>query len=126
MNVPGSLVHEGIMLKSIPIIFDLARTPGKRRGCSVAFTSSLNHTGQKYGNRGIFHDTIFNVVDQFLPKKKACCVPDQVRMGRDGVWLELVSQVVFWAFFEIWKPHVDHTKFPEFYTFILDNNPVVR
>ena len=62
----------------------------------------------------------------FFRKKKACCVPDQVRMGRDGVWLELVSQVVFWAFFEIWKPHVDHTKFPEFYTFILDNNPVVR
>ena len=37
------------------------------------------------------------------------------------VWLELVSKVVFWAFFEIsllrtLEPHVGHTKFPDFYT----------
>ena len=35
--------------------------------------------------------------------------------------LELVSKVVFWAFFEIsllitLEPHVGHTKFPDFYT----------
>ena len=38
-----------------------------------------------------------------------------------GLGLELVSKVVFWAFFEIsllvaLEPHVGHTKFPDFYT----------
>ena len=38
-----------------------------------------------------------------------------------GLGLELVSKVVFWAFFEIsllitLEPHVGHTKYPDFYT----------
>ena len=74
----------------------------------------------------------------FFPKTK---VPDIFRavliwVGSGlgfglGLGLELVSRAVFWAFFEIslvitLKPHVGHTKFPHFYTFIVDNNPYVR
>ena len=72
----------------------------------------------------------------FFPKEK---VPDFLRTKLKWVGLgsglglglelvsKLVSEVVFWAFFEIsllitLEPHVGHTKFPDFYTFILDNN----
>ena len=76
---------------------------------------------------------------QPLPKTKVFdFFPGSVDMGRVGVrvrviglGLELVSRAVFWAFFEIslvitLEPHVGHTKFPHFYTFIVDNNPYVR
>ena len=76
----------------------------------------------------------------FFPKEK---VPDFLRTKLKWVGLgsglglglelvsKLVSEVVFWAFFEIsllitLEPHVGHTKFPDFYTFFLDNNAFVR
>ena len=52
-----------------------------------------------------------------------------------GLGLQLVSKVVFLCIFRnilsqntstALEPHVDHIKFPEFYTFILDDNPYVR
>ena len=79
----------------------------------------------------------FSAVDQHLPPppKK----PDFFRtkliwkgVGLElGLGLELVSKVVFWAFFEAFllvtlEPHVGHTNFPDFYTFIPDSNPFVR
>ena len=73
----------------------------------------------------------------FFPKKK---MPDffwtkLIRVGEGsglGFGLELVTKVVInWAFFEIsllltLEPHFGHTKFPDFYTFILDDNRFVR
>ena len=65
------------------------------------------------------------MVDQFFPER----MPDFFRtkfiwvvVGLElGLGLELVSKVVFWAFFDIYllitlEPHVGHTKFPDFYT----------
>ena len=48
----------------------------------------------KNGNRGIFYDTTFSVVDQFLPKEKMPdFFPDNVDMGRGGVGVGVEPRV---------------------------------
>ena len=64
----------------------------------------------KYGNRRIFHYTTSSVVDQYFPEKKKpvffrtkfVWVGVESGLGSVlGLWLEFVSKVVFWSFFEI-------------------------
>ena len=68
----------------------------------------------------------------FFPKTKMSDVfRTKLIWAGAGSGLGLVCQVVFWVFFEMsllitLEPHVGHTKFPDFHSFILDNNPFVR